>query len=193
MRWWLWIVVVLVAVPVGVAVFDRATRGRKLTNAPANALGNVVEPPDVLASRAAAALGRTVTVEAYALARMLNSEGSSDSALARQLRAWVAWNDARALGWDLVRLFTYSRDGSKAGRFGTQVGRRYSTARDPYEGDLADAERLLVEFATGADPTGGATKFTDGDLIPPAWIAEGYEAIRRPDARAGFTLFRRVA
>lgn len=188
MRWWLWIVIAVALVPVGVAVFDRATRGAKVTDAPADDAGNVEVAPDDLASEAG------VDVEVYALARMLASEGADDSSLARRLRAWVAYNDAQGLGgWTFVRLLTYSRDASKAGKFGTQTGRRYSTARDPREGDVADAAALFAEFAGGDDPTGGATKFTDGDLVPPAWIAEGYEADPRPDARAGFTLFRKVA
>ena len=187
----------------GAMLVKRATRGKRLTNAPADANGDVRRSPEELAAEASVTLGRPVDVETYALARMLASEGSSDSAQIRRMRAWVAYNDARALGgWSFVKLFTYSTRTEKRGLFGSQTTRRYSSARDPYAGDYDDALALRSEFRTGADPTGGATKYVDKSAFGTAhtsntfagiverWGKDGYVP---QDVDGDFVLFRRVA
>lgn len=172
----------------------RAPHGKRLTNAPIGPDGNVAMTPVDLAFAASQVVGYPVSTDLYSLARMLQSEGGSDGNLARTMRGWVVYNDAKSLGWSITRLVTFSNDENKNGRYGEQSGRRYSTAHDPYEGDLKDAAALMQAFASGpqGDPTNGATKFTDGIEPPPAWISEGYVAERRDDARSGFIIYRKV-
>ena len=186
-------VALMVITGTGVYMFsERAKRGRRLTNAQADSNGNVPVPPIDLAVAAGRVIGEYVNPEDYALARMLHREGGSDNSETRRFRAWIAYNDAKQLSWSFVKLFSYSNDPAKNGRFGTQAGRRYATTTDPYEGDLADARALRNDFASGAkDPTNGATKFTD-DIAPPVkWLAEGYIPEYRNDLRPGFIIYRK--
>ena len=176
MRWWYVPVGVLalgLLVGGGVVFVERAKRGRRLTTTKPGANGAIATSPEALRAEAARVLGRSVSQEAYSLARMLASEGSSDNAVGRRVRAWVLHNDWRSLQgrhsesrWPtLTSVLTYSTQQGENGLYGEQAGRRFSTARDPYEGDLSDAEALLTEFFRGSDPTAGATKFIDLEAL----------------------------
>lgn len=148
-----------------------ATLGRKVSNAQADATGKVPLLPKEVVAQVARNLGRPVTDDAVALAKMLASEGYRDTPLKRSARAWVAYNDLaelrRRFGWkDFTRLFTFSTQRNQLGYFGAQEkGRRYATNADIYEGHILDAETLIASFATGNDPTNGATKFVDENAL----------------------------
>lgn len=142
-------------------------RGKKLTTTGVDATGKVPLSPDAYRKEAEKNLGRAIAPNAFALGLMLTAEGLRDNLLSRRVRAWIARNDLiglqKAFGWqDLTRLFTFSQIKSQNGFFGLQEkGRRYATGAGLYEGPLTDAEVLIAEFESGADPTGGATKFVD--------------------------------
>jgi len=152
-------------------IVDVTTRGKLLTHAPAGANGVVPARPRDLVASASAAIGRGVSQDAYDLARMIRSEGAAEG----RVRAHVALNDATAHGWSLHFALTYSTNPKANGYYGEQhtpalrapdgvsSSRRYSTAHDPYEGDLELAEQVLAEHAAGVDPSQGATKFYDVD------------------------------
>ena len=143
-------------------------RGKKLTNNPVDSTGKIPVQHSELKANAEKALGRAISDDAFALAKMFASEGPSDSVLKRRARAWVAYNDLQALkkqfGWkNFVKLFTYSNIASQNGFYGLQEkGRRYASWGDVYEGFVTDAESILQEFSNPLlDPTKGATKFVD--------------------------------
>lgn len=166
-------------------------RGKKITTSTLALNGNVTESPKALLAMAQLSLGRSIDPDAYALARMIRSEGASEG----ELRAHVAINDLADLGWNsLLSLLTYSTKPWAKGSFGRQFkakyrtpgggetwdvddaarkadgkpviieaqSRRYATSKDPYESDLLAAERVLQARRNGgADPTNGAVKFLD--------------------------------
>lgn len=187
-------------------VADLTQRGARLTRSTLDANKSIPTPPPELARQAAAVAGRPVDVTAYALARMVRSEGGSQPADAKRLRIWVALNDSRELRWTVLRTLTYSKLKSRNGLFGNQVSRRYSTAADPFMVDLLIAERTLAEYSSGgADPTGGAVKFADvssfGGIQPGTgtyaelvarWGREGLRPVRVEGAPEDLVLFRRV-
>jgi len=146
----------------------RHAPGARLLHAPETA-GVEKVPMASLLTEASAVLGRQVDPETLALAKMLKSEGDSDNAISRRIRAWVAYNDLKSLqdghGFEpmsFVELFQFSTSVTSRGYFGIQTGRRYATQADPYVGDYLDAETLRQEFQnTSNDLTNGATKFVD--------------------------------
>jgi hypothetical protein len=154
----------LILVALGVALFggaavtaaaDFTNRGRRLSQSPPlNDAGQVDRDPSYLKADAEQIVGRAITEEAYALARMLRSEGGHGSVEEKQARAWVAMNDRAAHGWSL--LYTIA---GKDRLFGRQRGWRYASGEDPYENDLAIAEAVLAGELP--DNTGGAVKFVD--------------------------------
>lgn len=179
---------------------DLASRGRRLTNAPA--INGVVQASaGELAQAAADTIGRFVAVEAYALARMIRSENGSNTMAAKLAIAWVALNDARALGWGLLHTLTYNRN-RQPQTFGEQKGGRYSTARDPFENDLLIAEMVLNGDV--ADPTGGAVKFVNrtafgvqegtrsyADVVA-SWAADGLTPVELDDV-GDLVVFRKTS
>lgn len=148
-----------------------ASRGKRLTNAPPDASGRIPLSPDALVAQAERNLGRSIDPDVFALAKMLASEGGRDGPRAREARAWVAFNDLRAMekrhGWrSFTKLFTYSNRQEQNGFFGLQnKGRRYGSKAEVYEGHIYDAEALMEAFTTSPDPTGGATKFADSKSL----------------------------
>lgn len=144
-----------------------ANHGKALMRISPDSTGKIPAPPDGLRKQAEVIRGKSISTDAFALALMLSSEGLHDTWKKRQYRAWVAHNDLKELrkrfGWkDLTKLFTYSTRGEQNGFFGKQEkGRRYDTSRVLYSSVLDDAEKLLESFASGQDPTHGATKFID--------------------------------
>jgi hypothetical protein len=93
-------------------------------------------------------------LDTYTLARMISSEEGNSSNIKQVAVAWVAKNNAQALG---SSIFEYATDGS----FGRQTGgigsRPVSTWEDPYEGHVTIAKGVIA--GTFADPTGGARHF----------------------------------
>ncbi len=194
------------------SVQDVVTRGDLLTSSTMGADGVIVETPETLCAAVAATVGRDVTQEACDLARMIRSEGAA----AGQIRAHVALNDADAHGWSLHFTLTYSTNPAAKGRYGEQYtpasrapngvasSRRYSTAKDPYEGDLTVAEQALADHAAGIDPSGGAVKFLDKaslsvqegardyDTIVADWAQEGLQPFTLPGYSDDFVVFRKA-
>lgn len=135
----------------------------RLTDADQDSAGNCTASPTDLADEASRTLGEPVTVEEYALARMVANEavadikgGSDDD---KNARIWVALNDANANnGGDVVQCITGGHG------FGPQSGRKYSTGHASGGNDPTDYHLALVrDCLSGAtpDPTGGATHFLD--------------------------------
>lgn len=128
--------------------------------------GVVQESPDDLATAAAGVLGFAPDADTLALARMGRSEGVDGM----EYRMHVALNDLASLQASygpgvyssILALMIHSKNAAADGHFSKQnLGKRYSTAHDPYEGDYALAQQVQADHAAGVDPTGGATKFID--------------------------------
>lgn len=191
---------------VGDVIRDYTTRGQRLSvSPPLNAAGQVPTPPAELLDQAQAVLGREVSMDAYAIARMIRAEGGGGPVPEKRARAWVAVNDANAHDWSLL----YTIAGPDY-LFGRQRGWRYASGRtnkdgstvDPYENDLAVAEGVLAGEL--ADNTGGAVKFVDTDAFGvqagtgtyeetvASWAQEGLQPFTVAGARSTFRVFRRV-
>jgi hypothetical protein len=191
---------------VGDAVFavkDVVTQGKRLTYGALNeSTGNVEPDPDSLLAAAIDRFGSTIAADEYAAARMLRSEGAKTG----DLRVHVALNDLASLGWSsLVSLFTYSTVPTRKGFYGSQTSRRYSTARDPYEGDILTARQAIADHAAGFDPSQGATKFVDKssmggvqagtgtfDALVARWGADGLVPFTLPQYGDDLVLFKRA-
>ncbi len=180
-------------------IVDFTNRGQRLSvSSPPGADGRIPDSPQSLAAQAAVTLGRDVAVDAYALARMLRSEGGRGPVPEKTARAWVALNDRDAHGWTTL----YTIVGPK-GTFGPQRGWRYASGQDPYENDLYLAEAVLAGQLP--DNTGGATKFVDIDsfgvqegtgsyeALVESWAKDGLQPFEVEGASAPFRVFRRVA
>lgn len=144
------------------------TRGPALTDSHFADKHNVAEDPAALAAACSAKVGQDVSLDLYALARMIASEDPANVGKANVCRAWTALNDAEAhFGGSAFACVTASsaagrRGGVRAEWFGHQWGRRYSTANDPHRGHLDIARAVWDAFYGGrrdSDPTGGAEKF----------------------------------
>lgn len=185
---------------------DFVTRGKRLTVSPRMVNNQVPTYPVDLLAEAQATLGREISMDAYALARMIRAEGGGGPVPEKQARAWVAVNDSRAHGWSML----YTIAGPDF-LFGQQRGWRYASGRDertggtvdPYENDLNVAEAVLTGELP--DNTGGATKFVDIDSfgVQPGtgtyeetaakWRREsGLEPFEVEGAQPVFRVFRRV-
>jgi hypothetical protein len=195
-----------------IAVTDVVARGKRLTWAGKGDDGQVAVSPEFLSAAASSELGRVVPQEVYDLARMIRSEGAA----AGRIRAHVAINDARDLGWTVHTLLTYSTSPLCKGMYGEQSTpaarapggvrstRRYSTAADPYEGDVEMAEQVLAQHAQGEDPTGGAVKFVDKaslsvqegartfEDIVASWGGDGLQPFNVAGYSDDLVVFRRV-
>lgn len=200
---------------------DTIIRGKRLTYTSLGADGQIPDDPADLVDQAAQILGRDLPQELYDLARMKRSEQGKDDG---RLRVHVALNDAAEHNWSTHFAITYSTNPAAKGRYGEQFTpaerapggvksvRRYSTATDPYEGDVGMVERVLLERAQGLDPTSadgrvgaGAVKFVDRsslggvqegsssyDQIVARWAGEGLRPFTVPGYSADLVVFRRV-
>ena len=133
---------------------DVVTKGRRLTTCTTTDEGVVVEEPDDLLVQASETLGRSISADAYSLARMVRSEGGSSDYGTKVRLACVAINQARALGWSVRGVIVYHKTSWRNGRYGAQISGRFASGSDPYEIDLRAAEEALQ-----GDVTGGATNF----------------------------------
>lgn len=174
-------------------------RGKRITKSVyVSSLGIVTDTPESLRAAASEVLGRSITNEVYAAARMIRSEGAAQG----EVRLHVAFNDLKTFRWatNIFQLLTYSTDPKRKGLYGAQYSgsvpsagyvkanaRRYSTIGDPYESDVALAEKVIAQRQMGIDKALGAVKFIDksamGGVQPGTvafstknaeWIAGGY-------------------
>jgi hypothetical protein len=184
------------------AIVDLVGRGRRLNDTSGNLVDLTIQvAPDDLAAAAGDVMGRAVSVDALALARMARSEEGSAPRETKALLCHVACNDAAAHGWSILHAITVSSVPARSGLFGNQTSRRYSSVSDPYEEDLLVAEGVIAARASGggdADPTGGAVKFYNrGKLLksdpPPSWYDEGLTSYNVPPAPDRLLFFARAA
>lgn len=162
----------------GAAVVVAVKKGKRVTNAPAGADGLVRVPPDELARQAG------VSLDVYALARMLRSEHGSEGERVKIAVGWAAVNQARASGVSISRLLLRgTAKGGSDGLFGAQnVGKYASTRNDPHTDDVEIARKVLSRAV--ADPTGGATQF-DSPKAQRALVAKGLKGYTKgPEAVA---------
>lgn len=169
----------------------------------------VEEVPDVLVTMASAVLGFDADADTYSLARMGRSEGVDGM----EYRMHVVLNDIADLtskGYSaystITKYMTYSRNIEANGHYSAQnLGKRVSTAHDPYEADYVLAQKVRSDHAAGNDPTGGAIKFVDKsgplyvdgakvdyDTFVESWAKEGLSPIQLPDATDNFVVFVRA-
>ncbi len=200
-----------IAAPIVAAgwIFNVFDRGRKLSVSTV-VNGVVTESPEVLLDQASAVLGFTADQDTYSLARMGRSEGVDGE----EYRMHVLLNDLYDLQtrygatYDTVTtLLTRSKVARANGYYSTQdMGKRYATTRDPYEGDYALAQKVLSDRARGIDIANGATKFVDksgpfyiegvkstyADLVA-HWGKSGLIAIDDlPNATSNFVIFKKA-
>lgn len=181
---------------------DVFVKGKRLSHGTLDATGTVVEDPEALRAAASVVLGRDIDRNVYALARMLRSEGAKEG----DLRVHVALNDLADLGWsDAFNLITYSTVAAARGRYGNQLHRRYSSAQDPYEGDVLTVEQAITNHDAGFDPAQGATKFVDKssmggvqagtssfDALVQRWGADGLSPFTVPEYGDDLVLFKKA-
>jgi hypothetical protein len=189
-------------------VMNTFDRGRRLTTSTLDSAGVVVQTPGELLEQANEVLaesGDVATLDELALARMGRSEGVDGM----EYRMHVALNDLDYLqgrGYSVyssvAALMLHSKISAANGRFSRQnLGKRYATSRDAYEGDLYLARAVIADHQAGIDPTGGARKFVDidGFATQPgastyedtvaAWAKEGLEPKTLPGASSNFVVF----
>lgn len=152
----------IVAAHLAYSAVDFASRGNQLTTSTVDDSGTVLQDPQSLADAATDAVGTFVSLDIYAVARMLRSEAGGLPAGGKILRAHVAFNDASALGTGLFE--TIVRGGG--GRFGKEAPRRYATTKDPFDVDYQIALAVISDRqAGGPDLASQAVKFVNTDGI----------------------------
>ncbi len=180
---------------------DLAQRGKRATVSTLDGSNDVIESPQSLLVQCIQTLGYDVSMDAYAIARMIRSEAGDRGPEGKNWRAHIAINDANRLGKSLLSTVTYSKDASKRDRFGDQDDQRYATTRDPYENDVVIALNVLYQRATGGeDPTGGALKFVNEDAFKAGrfdtvvanWAKEGLSPEAVPEVESDLVVFRRA-
>lgn len=197
------------------AVVDVFERGKKLSYGTFDEqLGIVLESPEDLRVAASGRFGQDIPADIYAAARMLRSE----SAKSGTLRVHVALNDLASFQYasTLFELLTYSTDPKRKGVYGAQYSpavppnypaqnkRRYSTAQNPYEGDVNTAFQAWEMYQAGNDTSGGATKFLDISSMGGVqsgtgsfeaknaeWVADGYTPFTLPEFGSDLVLYRK--
>lgn len=183
-----------------------ALSGPRVSSSTTDDDGQIAESPDELLAQAIATMGRPVSMDAYALARMAQSEGSA----AARPRMLVALNDGAAEGWDALTTVTFSTAPGRTGTFGPQfvrsprVVRRYATTKDPARAIVELAEQVIADWSAGNDETGGAVKFADRssfgvqegtgsfDDTVAAWAKERLTPSNVPGYSSDFFVFRRA-
>lgn len=175
--------------------------------------GIVYQSPTMIRGQAQTALGRQITPDASALARMLASETDPRHPETAILRAHIALNDQADLNarrgwrWTVEDLISYSTMPAHNHLFGQQrYGRRYASDKDYGEPLLLAAEKAIQDHHMGIDPTGGALKFIDRramggvqagtgsfDAKVVEWAKEGLEPFQLPGYPSDLYVFRRAA
>jgi hypothetical protein len=116
-------------------VTDFVGAGDRLTVSTHDDAGVIREDPEDLRAQAEKYLGREVSEDAYALARMVRSEAGSADLVTKVRLANVAMNQARALGWSPYQVIVFHTTGARDGRYGSQITGRFASGKDPYEID----------------------------------------------------------
>ncbi len=180
-------------------LYDDAFRGMQLTHATVDASGIVQESAEELARQASETLGREVSREAQALARVCRSEEGHAGQRAKTYLCHVMLN--QAAGRDIVDVIQAHNTATRDGHFGAQISGAVASGSDPYESDLNAAEYALAERGQGQDPTGGATNFVDRrafgvqagtstfEALVAKWGAGGKVPGRLPDAPDNLVFF----
>jgi len=133
---------------------DLVGSGKRLTVCTTDSSSIVLEEPEALLSEAVSVVGRDISPDAYALARMVRSEAGASDLTTKVRLACVAMNQASALGWSPYDVIVYHKTAARNGRYGAQISGRFASTRDPYEIDLKAAEQALR-----GDVTNGAINF----------------------------------
>ena len=181
-------------------LFDPFVRGARLNHSTLNSRGFIDQAPYELVGEASEIYGEDLPEDLYALARSGRSEGRNGM----EARMHVFLNQAQAEGRSLFDLATREPGNPGDGYYGEQRGRRWSTSRDPYAGDVDLAKKVLADRAAGRDPTGGAGRYFDKSAFGAQkgtegvtweqrlseWEAKGYVAYYYADASRDFVLFR---
>lgn len=220
--------------PIEGAVRDVFARGERLTYAATDGLtGEVLEAPETLARLASNASGMNVPVAVNSLARMIRSEGATEGLLRAHVAlndaAALGWDLQRLLtystaswargryGKQHVTVYRTPAGGEttdKARALTSADGkpvvvrsqtRRYSTARDPYMGDVRTAMAAIAERGRGLDRAQGAVKFVDKSAmggvqagtgsfaaLVERWGRDGLSPFTLPEYGDDLVLFRRA-
>ena len=152
MQWRGWAIIGVAAAGVlGLALWLRRKAGGSVTGGDDRVDGGGVVPGDPEKLARAAGL----TLEEYALARLMESEESSEPA--RIAVGWATRNAAQRQGVSIPSLLLRGNLSSK-GRFGRQdTGKWASTSKPPTAGTMLLARKVLAKEMP--DPTGGATQW----------------------------------
>jgi hypothetical protein len=139
------------------------TRGARLTRAPADDEGYVDADPQALADQAG------LTIDQYALARMIASEEPHSDNVTKGAIAWCTVNEAARVGKTISALLLRAKNPTNNGHFGSQKDKDSSSARfgksdryattalDPYDGEGQIAVAVLD--GTIVDITNGCQQF----------------------------------
>lgn len=196
-------------------VTDVFTRGSVLTSSHMGDDGVIVEDPATLVGMASLAVAG-VDADNYSLARMIRSEGADEGEVRGHVALndlkGLGWSSLQYLLTYSTASWAIGRFGKQySAKYQTEDGgetwnrseaakddngkvivldhqtRRYATTRDPYEGDLEMAMKVISDHQRGFDPTQGAVKFIDRsalafqvgardfDTINAQWMSEGLQ------------------
>lgn len=146
--------------------------------------GTVTVDGETPADPAALAAGAGVSLDAYALARMIASEAGGQRQVAQEAVGMVAFNYAGDKGQSISSLLLHATRAGN-GFFGKQAQGRYAaTSRDPSAAQLDLAARIVAGEV--ADPTGGARQWdsprayenpSDADVTAAKRYAAGNELV----------------
>lgn len=176
------------------------SKGARLNHTSLNVDGYIPDDPAELIAEASSIIGADVSPDIYALARSGRSEGKNGM----EARMHVFMTQADQAGMSVLALTVRQPGSVKDGYFGTQRGRRWASSQDPYEGDVALANKVYSDHRNGVDPTGGASRFVDKSAfgkqegtrtyaeVEASWAQEGYQPFPYADASSDFVLFRKV-
>lgn len=149
---WKWLLGIGSLVVIGAVVLGRKVAMGPSSNEKADANGLVQAEPFRLAEQ------RGVSLDIYALARMLVSEAGEKNKAAMTAVGWAAVNHAIARGESISTVLLRGK-GSSEGKFGGQnTGGKYaSTKQVPSDTTIALAKGILAH--TIPDPTKGARQW----------------------------------
>jgi hypothetical protein len=195
--------------------------------------GIIVTSPDDLLNAAESRLGYAIDQDIYALARMIRSEGAVQGEARAHVAindlARLQWSSLFDLLTYSTAKWAKGLFGKQASfKFQSATGgetwkrseaahdnddhpiildkqvRRYSTAQDPYAGDVLTARKAIADAANGIDPTNGAVKFLDKtgllsqdgassfERVNARWTKEGLVAFTLPAYGDDLVLYRRA-
>lgn len=148
---WKWLLAGGAALVVGAVVLGRKVAMGPSANEKANVNGLVEAEPFRLAEQ------RGVSLDVYALARMIVSEAGEKNRAAGIACAWAAVNHAIARGESISTVLLRGK-GSSEGRFGGQnLGKYASTKQVPSDATISIAKDVLNHSIP--DPTKGARQW----------------------------------